>query len=147
MASLLRVSFCGCDLITTDFIQYQIFLANRSSLSGLGDSVLPIFNLGRRLTASKFLGDTATSRANNSAHYDLSNNLYVILNLSRYPTVLTRWRSFSAFLSEDMNYSSALFMDFNEDLKSDVTKRETLEEAQLRRMRWEHLLHTKLIYY
>lgn len=43
---------------------------------------------------------------------------------------------FEAFLSEDMNYSSAIFEDFEEDLKANRGRPlETLESAQLRKMK------------
>lgn len=41
---------------------------------------------------------------------------------------------FNEFLSEDMNYSSAIFMDYTEDLKKDPETCETLEDAQIRKM-------------
>jgi cyclopropane-fatty-acyl-phospholipid synthase len=38
-------------------------------------------------------------------------------------------------LSEDMNYSSAIFKDFNEDLDPSVSVREPLEDAQIRKVK------------
>ena len=46
--------------------------------------------------------------------------------------------SFKAFLSEDMNYSSGIFLDYNEDLvglRDGDMVREPLEVAQERKMR------------
>ncbi|KIJ24324.1 hypothetical protein M422DRAFT_80693, partial [Sphaerobolus stellatus SS14] len=79
--------------------------------------VASIISAPRLLTAVRFLGDITTTRANISAHYDIGNTM------------------FTAFLSKDMNYSSAIFKDFNEDLqRSSGIQLETLEEAQTRKM-------------
>ncbi|KAF7340298.1 CFS1-like protein [Mycena venus] len=77
-----------------------------------------VFAAGRLLTGSRFIGSLANSRANISAHYDIGNTM------------------FSAFLSADMNYSSAIFKDYNEDLDPTVTERESLEDAQIRKVKW-----------
>ncbi|KAJ7279676.1 CFS1-like protein [Mycena rebaudengoi] len=96
----------------------QILIANRRELMAGTDTLLPsLLSKGRALTSSKFIGSLANSRANISAHYDLGNTM------------------FSTFLSEDMNYSSAIFKDFNEDLEPTITIRESLEDAQLRKVR------------
>ncbi|GJJ08127.1 hypothetical protein Clacol_002335 [Clathrus columnatus] len=79
-----------------------------------------ILSMPRLLTAARFLGDLSTTRANISAHYDIDNTM------------------FSAFLSTDMNYSSAIFKDYNEDLVGSNTSRrqlESLEEGQIRKMK------------
>jgi len=76
-----------------------------------------VLSRGRSLTGSKFIGSLGNSRANISAHYDLGNTM------------------FSAFLSEDMNYSSAIFKNYNEDQDSTVAERESLEDAQIRKVR------------
>ncbi|KAJ7049083.1 CFS1-like protein [Mycena amicta] len=96
----------------------QILIANRRALTTATDTLLAsVLSKGRALTSSKFIGSLANSRANISAHYDLGNTM------------------FSSFLSADMNYSSAIFKDLNEDLDSSVSVRESLEEAQLRKVR------------
>ncbi|KAJ7055399.1 CFS1-like protein [Mycena amicta] len=96
----------------------QILIANRRALTTATDTLLAsVLSKGRALTSSKFIGSLANSRANISAHYDLGNTM------------------FSSFLSTDMNYSSAIFKDLNEDLDSSVSVRESLEEAQLRKVR------------
>lgn len=96
----------------------RIIIANRQKLDHLNSFASSLLLIGRRLTAYKFLGDLATSPANISAHYDLGNAL------------------FEAFLSEDMNYSSAIFRDFGEDLGPvRAQPPESLESAQLRKMR------------
>ncbi|KIJ41592.1 hypothetical protein M422DRAFT_31738, partial [Sphaerobolus stellatus SS14] len=62
-------------------------------------------------------GDIMTTRANISAHYDIGSTM------------------FTAFLSKDLNYLSAIFKDFNEYLQlSSSIQLETLEEAQARKM-------------
>lgn len=94
----------------------KVFIANRHRLGKI-DNVSTLMTVGRRLTAYRFRGDLSTSRANISAHYDLGNIL------------------FESFLSKDMNYSSALFKDFNEDLRAGVENKETLEDAQIRKMK------------
>ncbi|KAJ6539846.1 CFS1-like protein [Mycena vulgaris] len=96
----------------------QILIANRRELTAETDTLLAsVLAKGRTLTSNKFIGSLANSRANISAHYDLGNTM------------------FSAFLSEDMNYSSAIFKDFNEDLDPNVSVRESLEDAQLRKVK------------
>ncbi|KAJ7038783.1 CFS1-like protein [Mycena alexandri] len=96
----------------------QILIANRRELlAGTDTMVSSMLARGRALTSSKFIGSLANSRANISAHYDLGNTM------------------FSAFLSDDMNYSSAIFKDFNEDLNSAVSVRESLEDAQIRKVK------------
>ncbi|EIN11137.1 CFS1-like protein [Punctularia strigosozonata HHB-11173 SS5] len=95
----------------------QIIIANRSELDT--DNILStILARGRNLTATRFLGNLTNSRANISAHYDLSNDM------------------FEAFLSEDMCYSSAIFKDFTEDLSPKPGALESLEDAQMRKMRY-----------
>ncbi|KAJ3544748.1 hypothetical protein NM688_g5705 [Phlebia brevispora] len=99
----------------------QLVIANKqvldSNLSGLTTYVL---GLGRKLTEYKFLGDLSTSAANISAHYDLGNLI------------------FQNTLSKDMNYSSAIFLDYKEDLVKAPELCETLESAQLRKMKCAH---------
>ncbi|KAJ7735289.1 CFS1-like protein [Mycena maculata] len=96
----------------------QILIANRRELLSETDTMLASFlSKGRSLTSNKFFGNLGNSRANISAHYDLGNTM------------------FSAFLSEDMNYSSAIFKNYNEDLDPTTTERESLNEAQLRKVR------------
>ncbi|KAJ7616073.1 Mycolic acid cyclopropane synthetase-domain-containing protein [Roridomyces roridus] len=92
----------------------QILIANRRELTAV-DTLLVA--KGRTLTSSKFIESLTNSRANISAHYDFGNTM------------------FSAFLSEDMNYSSAVFLDYNEDLDPTVSVCESLEEAQMRKLR------------
>ncbi|KAJ7205426.1 CFS1-like protein [Mycena pura] len=94
----------------------QILIANRHLLT-VETMLASVLAKGRALTSNKFIGSLANSRANISAHYDLGNTM------------------FSAFLSKDMNYSSAIFKDFNEDLDPTIAVRESLEEAQLRKCR------------
>ncbi|KAF7355669.1 CFS1-like protein [Mycena sanguinolenta] len=75
----------------------QILIANRHEIEN--DSILTSFlSKGRSLTSKRFLGILVNSKANISAHYDLGNTM------------------FSAYLSQDMNYSSAIFENYNEDL-------------------------------
>ncbi|KAJ7087681.1 CFS1-like protein [Mycena belliarum] len=101
----------------------RILIANRRELTTGTDTMLAsVLARGRTLTSNKFIGSLANSRANISAHYDLGNTM------------------FSAFLSEDMNYSSAIFIDFNEDLDPGVSISESLEDAQLRKV---HLILKK----
>ncbi|KAF8181191.1 Mycolic acid cyclopropane synthetase-domain-containing protein [Mycena galopus ATCC 62051] len=96
----------------------QILIANRHVLTAGTDTMLAaVLAKGRSLTSSKFIGSLTNSRANISAHYDLGNAM------------------FSAFLSEDMNYSSAIFKDYNEDLDPTLSMRESLEDAQMRKVR------------
>ncbi|KAJ7138186.1 CFS1-like protein [Mycena epipterygia] len=96
----------------------QILIANRRELAAGTDTLLAsVLAKGRTLTSNKFIGSLANSRANISAHYDLGNTM------------------FSAYLSEDMNYSSAIFKDFNEDLDPTVSVRESLEDAQIRKVK------------
>ncbi|KAF7326710.1 CFS1-like protein [Mycena sanguinolenta] len=103
------------------WVQYHyssILIANRRALTAGTDTILVwTLSKGRLLTRNKFIGNLTNSRANISAHYDLGNAM------------------FSAFLSEDMNYSSAIFKDFNEDLDPTTSVRESLEDAQLRKTR------------
>ncbi|KAJ7465937.1 CFS1-like protein [Mycena latifolia] len=96
----------------------RILIANRRDLTPETDTLLAsVLAKGRALTSNKFIGSLANSRANISAHYDLGNTM------------------FSAFLSDDMNYSSAIFKDFNEDLDPSISVRESLEDAQIRKVK------------
>ncbi|KAF7355676.1 CFS1-like protein [Mycena sanguinolenta] len=95
----------------------QILIANRRELTT--DTILAsLLSKGRSLTSRRFLGSLVNSKANISAHYDLGNTM------------------FSAYLSQDMNYSSAIFEDYNEDLDPATAARESLEDAQLRKVRF-----------
>ncbi|KAK7028544.1 CFS1-like protein [Favolaschia claudopus] len=104
-----------CDDIST---LIQILILNRPTLTHHTSSLLAsALSHGRRLTSTKFLGTLINSRANISAHYDLGNTL------------------FKAFLSQNMDYSCAIFKNYNEDLNPVPTIRESLEDAQLRKVR------------
>nr|GAT42578.1 CFS1-like protein [Mycena chlorophos] len=99
----------------------QILIVNRRVLTGAdADGYLAsILARGRALTNNRFIGSLANSKANISAHYDLGNTM------------------FSSFLSSDMNYSSAVFLDFKQDLDKSIAPedRETLYDAQMRKLR------------
>ncbi|KAK7033855.1 Mycolic acid cyclopropane synthetase [Favolaschia claudopus] len=94
----------------------KIFIANRRELEALNHFWAKVLSRGRRLTTYRFFGDASTAAANISAHYDLGNAM------------------FAAFLSSDMNYSSALFKDYNEDLYQSQDLLDSLETAQYRKM-------------
>ncbi|KAF7371112.1 CFS1-like protein [Mycena sanguinolenta] len=95
----------------------QIFIANRDKFDdGLNRFWANILSRARRLTTYRFFGDIWTSGANISAHYDLGNTM------------------FAAILSQDMNYSSAIFKDYTEDLYLTEGPLESLEAAQERKM-------------
>ncbi|KIJ35027.1 hypothetical protein M422DRAFT_262765 [Sphaerobolus stellatus SS14] len=95
----------------------QILIINRGQLGQITSLARPLASLLRSLTVFNFTGAITNSRANISSHYDIGNIM------------------FSAYLSKDMNYSSAIFRNFSEDLQGNVSERETLEEAQLRKMK------------
>ncbi|KAJ7869995.1 CFS1-like protein [Mycena leptocephala] len=100
-------------------IMVQILIANRRQLIvGSNSILLSVIDKGRTLANHRFVGSLANSRHNISAHYDLGNIM------------------FQAFLSEDMNYSSAIFRDFTEDLHSQNETTECLEDAQMRKIRF-----------
>ena len=86
------------------------------------------------MTKYKFLADLSTSAANISAHYDIGNLMYVALRIV-LSTYMNADSSFQTMLSEDMNYSSAIFLDYKEDLVKAPELCETLEDAQLRKMK------------
>ncbi|KAJ7833680.1 CFS1-like protein [Mycena leptocephala] len=103
-----------CDNISS---LIQILIANRQELTPrMNTTVASVLCKSRSLMNNKFIGSLQNSRANISAHYDLGNIM------------------FSAFLSEDMNYSSAIFKNYNEDLDPTAIERESLEAAQLRKV-------------
>lgn len=108
---------CGdvdCDDVST-FLKIIILNGQHIKSRSGASSLLAI---PRLLTVARFTDDPLTARANISAHYDIDNEM------------------FSAFLSPDMNYSSAIFRDYNEDLRDDNSyKLETLEEGQIRKMK------------
>ncbi|KAJ7706717.1 CFS1-like protein [Mycena rosella] len=96
----------------------QILIASHRELTAETDTLLAsVLARGSTLTSNKVIGCLANSRANISAHYDLGKIM------------------FSAFLSEDMNYSSAIFKDFNKDLCPNIPVRESLEDAQIRKVK------------
>ena len=53
----------------------------------------------------------------------------------KYGYLIMHGFSFQNMLSEDMNYSSAIFLDYKEDLMKAPELCETLEAAQLRKMK------------
>ncbi|PFH46944.1 hypothetical protein AMATHDRAFT_153349 [Amanita thiersii Skay4041] len=118
----------------------KILILNRGrfgNVTGLTNALSYICGI---LTLSSFDGDLSNSRANISSHYDLGNTMYVgvvspCMTGGRADFDLHPPSRFSAFLSEDMNYSSAIFKDYNEDLKPDGKVIESLEDAQMRKMR------------
>ncbi|KAF8634283.1 hypothetical protein AX17_004238 [Amanita inopinata Kibby_2008] len=103
-----------CDDIST---LLKILILNQRRLGTVKNFASSISSICGILTAYSFDGHLSNSRANISAHYDLGNTM------------------FSAFLSEDMCYSSAIFKDIDEDLTSDGKITETLENAQICKMR------------
>jgi len=105
-----------CDDIST---LLKIFIINRSRLGEPSLNILfrPFVSIAKNLAYYGFVGDLANSRANISSHYDIGDIM------------------FRSYLSEDMNYSSAIFRDYEEDLKADESNRETHERAQLRKMK------------
>ncbi|THH20552.1 hypothetical protein EW146_g850 [Bondarzewia mesenterica] len=86
-----------CDDLIPVFL---IFIYNRENLQNLDSSFSWLFSLPQRLTSYRFLNTLSNSRSNISAHYDLSNDM------------------FTAFLSQDMTYSCAIFPDLDGDLQS-----------------------------
>ncbi|KIJ31218.1 hypothetical protein M422DRAFT_267171 [Sphaerobolus stellatus SS14] len=75
-----------------------LFILNREEFK-MDSYVTSIISAPCLLTTVHFLGDITTTHTNISAHYDIGNMI------------------FTAFLSKDMNYSSAIFKDFNEYLQ------------------------------
>ncbi|KAF8526279.1 cyclopropane-fatty-acyl-phospholipid synthase [Hysterangium stoloniferum] len=94
----------------------RLFIANKQHAKSK-TLVNTMLSAPKFLTAVRFLGDITNSRANISAHYDIGNTM------------------FTAFLSSDMNYSSAIFKDFTEDIEPKEGPRESLADAQIRKMR------------
>ncbi|KAK0446953.1 CFS1-like protein [Desarmillaria tabescens] len=94
----------------------KLLILNRDyllrSFSGFTSSLLA---RGRFLTSYKFIGNLANSKANICAHYDLEDEL------------------FPAFLSPDMSYSAAIFLEVDADLIG--IPEDTLEDGQMRKMR------------
>lgn len=85
-----------CDLIKV----FSVFLKNKSRLSSIQSSWLTrLFATPTRITSSRFINSTANTRANISAHYDLSNEMFV------------------GFLSKDMTYSCGIYADLDADLQ------------------------------
>ncbi|KAI0785790.1 CFS1-like protein [Abortiporus biennis] len=78
---------------------FEIFLRNRSELSSLDSGLSSIFaTISQRLASSRFLNSISNTRGNISAHYDISNDMFM------------------GFLSKDMTYSCAIFPDLDSDL-------------------------------
>ncbi|CAH1756117.1 7174_t:CDS:2 [Entrophospora sp. SA101] len=94
----------ACDDLMT---LIKVFVANRSNIDDLSTLSSYIFSAINYVTNSRFANTISNAINNISAHYDISNEM------------------FAAFLSSDMTYSSAVFLNEND----------TLEEAQCRKLR------------
>ncbi|KAF8813872.1 CFS1-like protein, partial [Phlegmacium glaucopus] len=104
-----------CDDIT---VMLKILILNRKLLGEVSSMAHSIAAVCRAFVVNNFRGDLNNSRANISSHYDLGNTMFI------------------AFLSKDMCYSSAIFKDYEGDIRPGSTSNlESLEDAQLRKMR------------
>lgn len=115
---------------------FQLFIRNKKVFK-IESFAASILSAPRFLTAVRFLGNITNTRANISAHYDIGNTMSVSFTLWKGRNLLNPLPRFTAFLSHDMNYSSAIFKDFNEDINGTQSEHaETLEDAQIRKMKW-----------
>ncbi|EIW72634.1 hypothetical protein TREMEDRAFT_21878, partial [Tremella mesenterica DSM 1558] len=106
---------------------FRIFIRSRPSLASTnipGVSTLPskLFRYISSLTNSRFANTLSNTIFNISAHYDLSNGM------------------FSAFLSDDMTYSCAIFPELDADLSAQKLHhlnngQDELEDAQMAKIR------------
>ncbi|SJL13978.1 uncharacterized protein ARMOST_17430 [Armillaria ostoyae] len=102
-----------CDDVST---LIKLMIVNRDHLlRSLNSFASSLFARGRLLTSYNLIGTFVNSRANVSAHYDIGDEL------------------FHAFLSPDMNYSSAIFSKLDADLTG--VSEDTLEDGQMRKMK------------
>ncbi|OJT10650.1 Tuberculostearic acid methyltransferase UfaA1 [Trametes pubescens] len=102
-----------CDDLAKVFL---VFLANRAQLSTLDNSLfsrlmarMPQLGLG-----SYIVNTVANARKNISAHYDISNNMFM------------------GFLSKDMTYSCAIFPELDGDLHSPSVSRSSPTPSESR---------------
>ncbi|KAK0221160.1 Mycolic acid cyclopropane synthetase-domain-containing protein [Armillaria nabsnona] len=113
LAESFMSSIVDCDDVST---LIKLMIVNRDHLlRSLNSFASSLFARGRLLTSYNLIGTFANSRANVSAHYDIGDEL------------------FHAFLSPDMNYSSAIFSKLDADLTG--VPEDTLEDGQMRKMK------------
>ncbi|KAF9523902.1 cyclopropane-fatty-acyl-phospholipid synthase [Crepidotus variabilis] len=96
------------DLMTV----FEIFMENQQYISQSSSKLSSLFSLLQKTTAYRFANSIGNSRANISAHYDISNDM------------------FAGFLSDDMTYSCAIFPELDGDLKSSYSSED--QDAQRR---------------
>ncbi|KAI0632231.1 S-adenosyl-L-methionine-dependent methyltransferase [Trametes polyzona] len=87
-----------CDDLTKVFL---VFLANRAQLSAIDNSLFSrlMARMPQLGLTAHIVNTVANARKNISAHYDISNNMFM------------------GFLSKDMTYSCAIFPDLDGDLR------------------------------
>jgi len=96
----------------------KILILNRKFMGEVKSIANSIAAVSRALLVTNFRADLKNSPANLSSHYDIGNIM------------------FEAMLSKDMTYSSAIFKDYEEDIRRPGSKDlESLEAAQLRKLR------------
>lgn len=91
-----------CDDLVSVFM---MFIYNRENLASMTSRASYLFSIPQKLTSYRFVNTIGNSRSNISAHYDISNEMFM------------------GFLSEDMTYSCAIFDDLDGDLKNGTTVR------------------------
>ncbi|SJL13976.1 uncharacterized protein ARMOST_17428 [Armillaria ostoyae] len=113
LAESFMSSIVDCDDVSK---LIKLLILNREHLiPSLNSFTSSLLARGRLLTSYKFVGNMTNSKANICSHYDLGDEL------------------FHAFLSPDMNYSSAIFSTVDADLIG--VPEDTLEDGQMRKMK------------
>ncbi|KAH9936230.1 Mycolic acid cyclopropane synthetase-domain-containing protein [Fomitopsis serialis] len=84
---------------------FQVLLDNRSCLSEIDTLLAKASRVVERFLASHLVNNLANARQNISAHYDISNEMFM------------------AFLSGDMTYSCAIFPELDADLREPLQSR------------------------
>jgi cyclopropane-fatty-acyl-phospholipid synthase len=95
-----------------------------------------MFFLPQRLSSFRFLNSLGNARSNNSAHYDLSDDMFKGVEPIVFSPDFCADHCFicPAFLSEDMTYSCALYSDLGGDLQQKPPLTDTLADAQQRKL-------------
>lgn len=95
----------------------QIFIFNRQALSNLDSNISYLSNLPQYVTSSRFISSINNSRANISAHYDISNRMFEAYVKKLWSTSFLTAGA-RRFLSREMMYSCAIFPELDADLKA-----------------------------
>ncbi|TFY55397.1 hypothetical protein EVJ58_g8278 [Rhodofomes roseus] len=96
---------------------FEVLLDNRSCLSEIDTLLAKASRVVERFCATNLVNNLANARQNISAHYDISNEMFMALFYLAALFMAHLLLEMTAFLSGDMTYSCAIFPELDTDLQ------------------------------